>query len=45
MRLLSEKTKALHAELNERSGVATKSYSAAVDFLRYIYSVLLAKNH
>ena len=43
--LLSEKTEALHAELNERAETATSSYSAEVDFLQYIYSVLVAKNH
>ena len=39
--LLSEKTEALSAELK----AATRSYSAEVDFLQYIYSVLVAKNH
>ena len=29
----------------ERAEAATNSYSAAVDFLQYIYSVLVAKNH
>ena len=43
--LLSEKTEALHAELNERAEAATSSYSAEVKFLQYIYSVLVAKNH
>ena len=43
--LLSEKTEALHAELNERAEAATSSYSAEVDFLQYIYLVLVAKNH
>ena len=42
--LLSEETEALHAELNERVEAATSSYSAAVNFLQYIYSVLVAKN-
>ena len=45
MPLLSDKTEALHAELNERAEAATSSYSAEVDFLQYIYSVLVAKNH
>ena len=45
MGLLSEETEALHAELNERAEAATSSYSAAVDFLQYIYSVLVAKYH
>ena len=43
--LLSEKTKALNAELNQRAEVATSSYSAEVDFLQYIYLLLVAKNH
>ena len=34
--LLSEKTEALRAELNERTEAATSSYSAEVDFLQYI---------
>ena len=41
----SEKTEALHAELNEIAEAATSSYSAAVDFLQYVYSVFVAKNH
>ena len=36
---------ALYAELNERAEAATSSYSATDNFLQYIYSVLLAKNH
>ena len=44
MGLLSEKMEALHAELNERAEAATSSYSGALDFLQYIYSVLLPKN-
>ena len=43
--VLSEKTEALHAELNEGVKAATSSYSAEVDFLQYIYSMLGAKNH
>ena len=43
--LLSEKTEVLHAEINEKVEAATSSYSAKVDFLQYIYSVLVAKNH
>ena len=35
----------LHAGLNERAEAATYSYSVEVDFLLYIYSVLVAKNH
>ena len=41
----SEKTEALHAELNERTEAAISSYSAEVDFLQYIYSMLVAKYH
>ena len=37
--------KRLHAELNEIAEAATSSYSAAVDFLQYVYSVFVAKNH
>ena len=48
--LISEKQKkqkkqALYAEFNERVEAATKSYFATDDFLQYIYSVLVAKNH
>ena len=43
--LLSEKMEALHSELNERAEAATCTYSAGVDFLQYIYSVLVTKNH
>ena len=43
--LVSEKTEALYAELNEKVEAATSSYSATGKFLRYIYSVLVAKNH
>ena len=45
MGLLSEKPEALHAELNKGAEVATSSHSAEVDFLQYIFSVLVAKNH
>ena len=45
MGILSEETETLHAELNKRAEAATCSYSAAVDFLQYIYLVLVAKNH
>ena len=44
-RLLSEKTEALHAELNERMEAATSSYSAAVHFLQFNYLVLVANNY
>ena len=43
--LVSEKTEALYAELNETVEAATSSYSATGEFLRHIYSVLVAKNH
>ena len=35
----------MHAELNKRAEAAVSSYSATGDFLQYIYSVLVAKNH
>ena len=44
MGLLSQKTEALYTEPNERAEAAI-SYSAAGDFLQYIYSVLVATNH
>ena len=43
--LISEKTKDLYAKLNERAEAATSNYSATTDFLQYIYSALVAKNH
>ena len=43
--LLSQKTEALYAELNEKAEAATSSYFATSDLLQYIYSVLMAKNH
>ena len=43
--LVSEKTEALYAELNERVEAATSSYSPTGKFLQYIYSALVAKNH
>ena len=42
--LVSEKTEALFAELNERVEVATSSYSATGEFLQYIYSMLVDNN-
>ena len=42
--LVSEKTDALYAKLNEKVEAATSSYSATGEFLQYIYSVLVAKN-
>ena len=43
--LFSYITEAMHAELNERAEAVLSSYSAAVDFWYYIYSVLVTKNH
>ena len=43
--LVSGKTEALYAEFNKTVKAAISSYSAAGEFLRYIYSVLVAKNH
>ena len=43
--LISEKVQALYAEINERVEAATSGYSATCNFLQYIYSVLVAKNH
>ena len=43
--LVSEKTEALFAESNERVEAATSSYSATGEFLQYIYSVPVDKNH
>ena len=48
MGLLSEKTDALHAELNERAEAATSSYSAEVDFLqlfiRCLWSAIIRRS-
>ena len=43
--IISEKAEAMHVELKERVEAATNSYSAAAEFLQYIYQVLAAKNH
>ena len=43
--LVSENMKLLYAELDERVEAATSSYSATSEFLQYIYSVLVSKNH
>ena len=43
--LVSEKTEAFFAELNERVEAATSSYSATGEFLQYIYSILVDKKH
>ena len=42
--LLSEKTEALFAELNERVEATISSYSATGNFLQYFYSMLVDKN-
>ena len=42
---ISEKTEALYAKINERVEVATSCYSVTGDFLQYIYSVPVTKNH
>ena len=38
--LISKKTEALYAELNEIAEAATSSYSSTGDFLQYIYCFL-----
>ena len=43
--LVPEKMKALYPELNEGVEAATNSYSVTDEFLQYIYSVLVARNH
>ena len=43
--LLSEKWKFCMHKFNERLEAATSSYSASDDFLQYIYSIIMAKNH
>ena len=40
-----KKTEALYAELNKRAETATISYFVTGDFLHYIYSVPMTKNH
>ena len=42
--LISEKTEAFYAELNERAEATTSSYSVAGDFLQCVYSVPVTKN-
>ena len=44
-RLLSKETVTLHAELNKIAEAAVSGYFAEVNFLKYIYSVLVAKKH
>ena len=36
---------ALYAKLNERTEAPTRSYSVTGDFLQFIYSVPVTKNH
>ena len=43
--LLSEETKALRAKLSKKGEAASSNYSAVVNFLQYIYLVLVAKSH
>ena len=43
--LISEKTKVLYAELNERAEAATGSYSVTGDSLQYIYSFMKFLSH
>ena len=45
MEVLSEETEALCAKFSKKGEAASSSYSSAVNFLQYIYSVLVAKNH
>ena len=43
--LVSGKTEPSYAEFNKRMEPATSNYSPTVEFLQYIYCVLVAKNH
>ena len=43
--LISGKTEVLYAELNEKTGAATGSYSVTGDFFEYVYSVPVTKNY
>ena len=45
MGLISEKMQVLYAKINKRTDAATSSYSVTGNFLPYIYSVPVAKNH
>ena len=45
MGIISKKTEVLYAKLNEKAEGATSSNSATTDFLQYICSALVAKNH
>ena len=44
-RFISEKTKALYAELSETLEAATSTHCATDNFLKYIYSVLVVTNN
>ena len=44
-RLVSQKAEVLYAEINERVEAANSSYFATGEFLQYIYSVFVVKNH
>ena len=43
--LNSEKTEVLYAELYKKAEAATGKYPVTGDFLQYIYSVLMTKDH
>ena len=43
MGLISEKTEALYAEINEREEAAISNYSVRGNFLQYIFSVLVRR--
>ena len=43
--LISKKAEVLYAEPNERAEAATGSYSVTGNFLQYIYSSSVTKNH
>ena len=43
--LLSEEAVALHAKLSKRAEAASSNYSAVVNSLQYISSVLVAESH
>ena len=38
-------TEVVYAECNGRAEAATRNYPATGDFLQYIYSALVSKNH
>ena len=44
-RLISEKMEALYSEFSQKMEAATNSYSPTGNFLQYVYSVLVTKNH